>query len=283
MPELPEIETIRRGLERRALGRRIIAVEVTNASVIRGNAADFARAVTGGRIERVRRKGKTLAIELRHANAPLTNSLVVRLGMTGQLILADSNIPVADHTHARFALDRGSLRFRDPRRFGRLWCATVSELDRLLGSLGPDALEISDDQFVQALTGRRGPIKPLLLNQAVLSGVGNIYADEALFEARIHPETLAGSLSHARRKRLRECLREVLARAVALQGTSFRDYVDLEGKPGNFEPQLLVYGRAGQPCRRCGATIRRGTLSGRSCHYCPRCQRKPRKRGQNVT
>lgn len=275
MPELPEVETIRRGLERRALGRQITAVEVRNRAVIRGNAARFAGAIAGGRIASVSRKGKALAIELERTGA--ANYLVIRLGMTGQVTLVPSSTTLESHTHVILSLDEGALRFRDPRRFGRLWCATGSEVAQLFSSLGPDALEISEEEFESALRGRQGAIKALLLNQSVISGVGNIYADEALFEAGIHPETPAGSVSKARRSRLLQALRSVLSRAITLQGTSFRDYVDIEGNPGNFEPQLLVYGRAGEACRRCGARIRRVVVSGRSSHYCPRCQRRPRR------
>lgn len=275
MPELPEVETIRRGLERRALGRRIAAVAVRNPAVIRRNAARFADSIAGGRITRVSRRGKTLAVELERSGP--TNFLVIRLGMTGQLTLVPASAPVKSHTHVIFTLDQGTLRFRDPRRFGRLWQATGSEVAQLFSSLGPDALEIGAEEFERALRGRRGAVKALLLNQRVISGVGNIYADEALYEAGIHPETPAGSISNVRRGRLREALHNVLSRAISLQGTSFRDYVDIEGNPGNFEPRLAVYGRDGERCRRCGARIRRIVVSGRSSHYCPHCQRRPRR------
>lgn len=275
MPELPEVETIRRGLERRALGRHITAVEVTNPAVIRGNAARFAGAIAGGRVTRVSRKGKTLAVELEQRS--VANFLVIRLGMTGQLTLVPASAPLESHTHVIFTLDHGALRFRDPRRFGRLWCATGAEVAQLFSSLGPDALELTEAEFERALGGRHGAIKALLLNQGVISGVGNIYADEALFEAGIHPETPGGSISKALRRSLRHAVRDVLLRAIALQGTSFRDYVDIEGNPGNFEPQLLVYGRDGEPCRRCHGLIRRVLVSGRSSHYCPHCQRRPRR------
>lgn len=275
MPELPEVETIRRGLERRALGRRITAVEVRNRAVIRGNATRFAGVIAGGRIARVSRKGKTLAIELERTRG--SNYLVIRLGMTGQLTLVSAAAPVESHTHVILSLDEGALRFRDPRRFGRLWCATGSEVEQLFASLGPDALEIAEEEFERALHGRRGAIKALLLNQSVIAGVGNIYADEALFEAGIHPETPAGSVSRAQRSRLLQALKGVLSRAIILQGTSFRDYVDIEGNPGSFESRLLVYGRTAESCRRCGARIRRVVVGGRGSHYCPHCQRRLRR------
>jgi formamidopyrimidine-DNA glycosylase len=169
------------------------------------------------------------------------------------------------------------LRYVDARRFGRLRCLARHELDAVFSGLGPDAREISEEQFQKALRGRRGPLKSWLMNQQMLAGVGNIYADEALYFARLHPLTQAGGISAPDARCLLRAVKRVLERAVALQGTSFRDYIDIEGRPGNFLPQLRVYQRTGKPCRRCRQPIERVIISGRSSHFCPKCQPRPRR------
>lgn len=279
MPELPEVETVRLGLERRVLGRTICAVEVLGPYVIRGDPGRFCWGLTGRRVVRLQRKGKTLALELEISDSLPPAYLLVRLGMTGQLVVARRESPVSPHTHIRMLLDGGpdELRYRDPRRFGKLSFCTAQEAQQVLLSLGPDALEMTQAEFERALQGRRGAVKSWLMNQHVLAGLGNIYADESLFEARIHPETPAGNLRKPARRELYLAIHRVLRKAVALQGTTFRDYMDIEGNPGNFEPLLSAYRRTGQPCRRCGAPIRRVIVSGRSSHFCPRCQRRPRR------
>ena len=284
MPELPEVETVLRGLKARVLGRRVAAVEVRNPLVIHGGPDEFVASVAGRRIEAFQRKGKALAIELGPRNRKAGSEdaacrfLLVRLGMTGQLVVVPSDAPLQSHTHVRLVLEDGreEIRFRDTRRFGRLRCCTRDELEGILGRLGPDAPRISEEQFLNATRGRRGSIKGWLLNQQVLSGLGNIYADEALFEARIHPLAQPGRLSAEAVRRLHRAVKKILKRAVELQGTSFRDYIDIEGRPGNFSPRLRVYQRTGDPCRRCGRPIRRVVVAGRSSHFCPNCQRRPR-------
>lgn len=279
MPELPEVETVRLGLERRILGRRISSVLTANPLVVRGNAARLSERISGCRVKNVRRKGKTIAIELSPQKSGDSVHLVIRLGMTGQLVASPASAPILPHTHVRIGLEGGKeeLRFRDPRRFGMLRCCTDAEAKLVLDSLGPDALEISEEQFNRALEGRRSPIKSWLMNQRMLAGLGNIYADESLFEARIHPLTPAGLLSRGRRHQLFQSIGKVLRAAVRLQGTTFRDYIDIDGNPGSFESMLLAYRRTGRPCRRCGAPIARVIISGRSSHFCPHCQRRPRK------
>ncbi|MGH9437558.1 MAG: zinc finger domain-containing protein, partial [Terriglobia bacterium] len=181
---------------------------------------------------------------------------------------------IPPHTHVRMLLDEGKdeLRYRDPRRFGMLRCCTLAERDKMMRQLGPDALRITLKQFREALRGRRGAIKAWLLNQRSVAGIGNIYADESLFASHIHPETPAGELSLSASRSLHRAVKEVLRKAVALQGTSFRDYIDIDGNPGNFEPRLSVYGKTGQPCPRCGKPIVRVIICGRSSHLCPGCQ-----------
>lgn len=279
MPELPEVETVRRGLERLVLRRSISAIEILNPLMIRGDAATFRRCVEGRRIESLRRKGKLLVMSLRRKNSEPVNFLALRLGMTGQVVVSSSRAPRLPHTHVLMVLDDGreELRYRDPRRFGMLRCCSAEEVEKLFSSLGPDALEMTEEQFDHVFEGRRGAVKGLLLNQHALAGLGNIYADEALFEARIHPQTQAGEIARPSRRLLIRAIRRVLQRAINLQGTSFRDYTDIEGRPGNFEPRLRAYGRTGEPCRRCGTPIRRIIICGRSSHFCPRCQPRPRR------
>jgi len=300
MPELPEVETVLRGLKKRVLGRRISVVEVSHPQVIVGSPDEFTELLRGREIRRGTRKGKAIALELgppsehpaqgrrsgrrghpRRMDRPEGDGggrryLLVRLGMTGQFTVNTRSAPLEPHTHVRLALDDGreEIRYRDPRRFGRLRCCTPEELDEIFGGLGPDAPEISRPQFLAALRGRRGAIKSWLMNQQVLAGLGNIYADEALFAARIHPLSPAGRISAEAAGRLLRAVKNVLRRAVELQGTSFSDYIDIEGRPGNFLPRLKVYQRTGEPCRRCKRSIQRLVIGGRSSHFCPHCQRR---------
>jgi formamidopyrimidine-DNA glycosylase len=276
MPELPEVETVSQGLQRRALGRRIQAVEVRHPGVIVGSPEQFAAELKGRAIVSVQRKGKALALELSAENQP-PRYLLVRLGMTGQFTVSARQTPLEPHTHVLLALgEREELRFRDVRRFGRLRCCTRDEAEAAFERLGPDAQRVTEEQFLNAMRARRGAIKSWLMNQQLLAGLGNIYADESLFVARIHPLAQPGRISLRKARRLFRAVRKVLERAVKLQGTSFRDYVDIEGRPGNYEPNLRVYQRTGEPCRRCGWPVRRLVVAGRSSHFCPRCQPRPR-------
>ena len=278
MPELPEVETVLRGLKRLTLGRSIMQIQVLTPGVITGPPKIFCRQVEARTIVGLERKGKVLALSLgAKADSPSVY-LLIRLGMTGQIVVSPRDAPLLPHTHVRMTLDDGcdELRYRDSRRFGRLRYCTREELTGIFRSLGPDALRITEEQFRQCLRGRHGTIKGLLLNQSVISGLGNIYADEALFKARIHPQTPAGRIAGRRALHLLRSIREVLRHAVELQGTSFRDYIDIEGRPGNFRQRLCVYQRKNEPCSRCETAIRCIRVSGRSSHFCPRCQRGPR-------
>lgn len=278
MPELPEVETVRRGLEARAAGRQIVGVEVSHPQVIAGSAEDFEASVRGV-IGRLDRKGKAIAVELLARNGTSVGYLLVRLGMTGQVTVVPREHPLEPHTHIRLQLENGEeVRYRDVRRFGRWRYCTREELNKVFASLGPDAPEVTDAEFLAALADRRTPVKSWLLNQGRLAGVGNIYADEALFAARIHPLTPARSLTPDAARRLRRAVERVLRSAIAMQGTSMRDYVDIEGRPGRFRTRLKVYQRAGEACPRCGTKIRRLVLGGRSSHYCPKCQPRVRKK-----
>jgi len=279
MPELPEVETVLRGLRARALGRRVGEVDVRHPGAIAGSAEDFARHIEGRLIHSLERKGKALAVKLVAEDPGAPHYLLIRLGMTGQLTVNPADAPFETHTHVRLSLDDGKeeVRFRDPRRFGRLRCCTHSELEAIFGKLGPDAQLITEAQFHAAMRGRKGAIKSWLMNQQMLAGLGNIYADEALFIARLHPLAQPGRISADKARALYKAVKRVLERAVALQGTSVSDYVDIEGQPGNYSPRLRVYQRTGEPCRRCKHPIRRLVIAGRSSHFCPHCQPRPRR------
>ena len=268
MPELPEVETTRRSLSD-VVGARIVAVTVRERRLRRPVAADFADQLRGRRITAIDRLGKYLLFVLDDGRI-----LLVHLGMSGSLCLtATTTLPIR-HDHVAIAFDSGrQLVFNDPRRFGLMRVGRRDELDEL-HAVGPDPLASAptlDDW--RALTRRRAPIKSLLMDQRLLGGVGNIYANEALFAAGVRPRRRAASLTRAELARLAEALRAVLERAVALGGSSISDYRDGNGNPGYFQIHHAVYDRDGQPCGRCGTPIKRIVLGGRSTFYCPRCQR----------
>ena len=262
MPELPEVETIVRGLGPRLVGRRLHHLELPQPRVLRN---DISRAA-GCTITAVRRWGKHIVIDLRRARS--TSHLLIHLGMTGQLLL---QAEPGRHTHALFHLDGGlTLLFNDIRQFGRLeWAA---QLPRRLTRLGPEPLELSEDEFVRRLRSRRSLLKPLLLNQEFLRGLGNIYADEALFRARLHPRASTSRLRASRARALYRAIVDVLTESIRCGGTSISDYVASDGRRGRFQLRLQVYGRTGEPCPACGARIRRIVVASRGTHFCPQCQ-----------
>src|SRR2546422_5359956 len=273
MPELPEVETVRRGLERRILGRRIVRVEVREPRLRTPlAAAALRRKLLGRRIESLDRRAKYLLLHLSDAQV-----LVVHLGMTGRLAVEQADAPLRPHTHVRLGLDReGELRFADTRRFGMLF---VVRQDRLsvhprFVHLGPEPLgsDFSPEYLRRRAARVRKPIKNFLMDAAVVVGVGNIYATEALHRARVHPSTPAGRLGAQRLERLRAEVREVLTEALLAGGTTLQDFRDVDGREGDFQVDLRVYDREGEPCPRCGRTIRRIVQAGRSTFYCPGCQ-----------
>ncbi len=269
MPELAEVETVARGLK--ALrGRRLVGVFVHDGRDCLLTPGRLAW-LCGRRLAAVERWGKWLGLRLADGHRrPLW--LLLHLGMTGRLLRASAGAPLPPHTHLRFALDTGEeLRYSDPRRFGAVQVLAGDELRQWLARLGPDALTISWTAF-RARLQRRARIKALLLDQRVLAGLGNIYADESLWRAGIHPARPACSLSAAERMRLWRSMRAVLRQAIRYRGTSVADYVDLDGRRGAFQKHLHVYGRAGQPCRRCRTPLVRILLAGRGTVLCPRCQ-----------
>jgi formamidopyrimidine-DNA glycosylase len=269
MPELPEVETIARGLDKRLAGDRIAEVWIGDkTNLLKSPAAEIARVLEGARIARFRRVGKHIVGDLESREGPA--QWVIHLGMTGRCLVCEPGVELAKHTHLIATLGSGrELRFVDPRRFGKLAVRAGH------GFAAPGAEPIAADrgEFVALFKGRKTPIKSALLNQRLLSGIGNIYADESLFRAGVRPRRRAAGLTRAELMRLYDGIQEVLAEAIAAGGSSINDYVDASGESGFFQLQHRVYQRTGEACLVCGAGIRRVVVAGRSSHYCPTCQR----------
>jgi formamidopyrimidine-DNA glycosylase len=286
MPELPEVETIARGVHERLRGDRILEVWFSRHSEpFKTSPARQAKGLSGKSFLAVHRTGKHIVCELGSSTNNVavrgsrnsetqrpTAQWIVHLGMSGRLLVTTSEAPVAAHTHARLSLASGrELRFVDPRRFGRLEFRDLAK-GQSFDAPGSDPLAIGADEFAVLFRGRKLAIKAALLNQSLLAGVGNIYADESLFHAGIRPRRAAGRLTRAELDRLREALRQVLTHAIKLGGSSVSDYVDANGVRGFFQLEHCVYLRTGEPCRRCGTPIQRILLAGRGTHFCPKCQ-----------
>jgi len=296
MPELPEVETIARGVDKRTRGDRIIQVWFDHhPQPFKTPRALQAKGLAGRTILAVHRTGKHIVFELsspgvarkvkgekavpraegsvsRDAHTP-DAQWIVHLGMTGRLLVTTPESPVAPHTHARLTLEGDrELRFVDPRRFGRLEFRDLRR-SAAFGAPGDEPLTIGPHEFAALFHGRRLCIKAALLNQTLLAGVGNIYADESLFHAGIRPRRRADRVTRAELDRLRAALREILTHAIRLGGSSVSDYVDADGERGFFQLEHCVYLRTGEPCRRCKTPIRRVLVAGRGTHYCPKCQR----------
>jgi formamidopyrimidine-DNA glycosylase len=305
MPELPEVETIARGLAKRVTGDVIESVWLgQKKEPLKSPAAEIAAVLESSRIECVRRMGKHIVFDLdrvarapspangrkpaRHRKGSKSNSIqpsaqagvgarptqsaqwIVHLGMTGRLQVCEPQTEVAKHTHAILKLASGrELRFVDPRRFGRLSVAAEGNFD----ATGVEPLDVDLERFVGLFRGRKTPIKSALLNQKLLRGVGNIYADESLFRAGIRPRRQAASITREQLGKLFVAIKEVLKEAIALGGSSISDYVDSEGKEGFFQLQHRVYGREGEACLVCKSKIKRVVIAGRSSHFCPKCQK----------
>jgi formamidopyrimidine-DNA glycosylase len=261
MPELPEVETVVRTLRPLIVGKRILNAEFRGLRVLIGDPTETARALSGRRIASIMRHGKFIAIKLD------CGYLVVHLGMTGKLLV---DAAATKWTHAIFTLDKGTLHYDDPRQFGRVEYG--DELPARVAALGPEPLEVSFEDFAAALRQRKSPIKAVLLNQAVVRGVGNIYADELLFRAGVAPKCIAASLSRPRMKRIYDEMRAVLTEAIESRGSSVSNYVDAEGRKGSFQQVHRVYQRTGEPCVQCGKPITRILVAQRGTHYCTRCQ-----------
>jgi len=280
MPELPEVETIARGVDARVRGDRILQVWFgSHREPFKNSPARQAKGLEDRVVLGVERIGKHIVVQLglaatRHSSKslPPAGQWVVHLGMTGRLLVTTPEAPVAPHTHARLTLASGrELRFVDPRRFGRLESRDLKR-QKPFTAPGADPLLVDSTSFVALFRGRRLSIKAALLNQSLLSGVGNIYADESLFRAGIRPRRQAGRLTRVELDKLRQALLDVLQHAIRLGGSSVSDYVDAEGVRGFFQLEHRVYQRTGEPCLTCGTPVRRILLAGRSTHYCPHCQ-----------
>lgn len=274
MPELPEVETYARDLDRLLRGCTFTGARVGWPAQLAGeDPGTFASRLSGRQVRGVSRRGKLLVFQLDDG------ALVLHLRMSGRPIVAGAGEPVDPHAHLVLDLAGGrELRLRDPRKFGRAWL--VADPETVLGRLGPEPLDpaFTADAMARRLGARRCRLKPLLLDQEFVAGLGNIYVDESLWAARLHPQRRADEVGRPGALRLHAAIVDVLRRAVAARGSTLRDggYRDLTGNPGEMQGSLAVYGRAGAPCPRCAAPIRRIVVAGRGTHLCPRCQRPRR-------
>lgn len=294
MPELPEAETIARQLQARIAKRRLGEVICLRKDMVRGERPALAKILPGSRVERVYRRAKRVILDLSDADGR-RRTLVFTLGMTGSVMVNKASDPVEKHTHLRLAVADGDeeIRFSDPRRFGGIWlqsqvngeagpfaesrrrkgagCKKHSLRKRVLGSVGPEPLELKPREFTQLLRRKRA-IKSLLMDQTIIAGLGNIYCDESLFAAGIHPLRQADSLNGEEAQRLLRAIKSTLRRAIRFNGSTFMDYRSADGEPGSFQRFHKVYGRGGEPCRACGRPIERIIVGGRSSWFCGSCQ-----------
>lgn len=269
MPELPEVETTRRGLAPHVTGRRIDDV-VLRRPDLRWPIPAGVQSLRGERVEGVRRRAKYLLLDTPAGSA------LMHLGMSGSLRVLPGDTPLRAHDHVDLALDDGRvLRFNDPRRFGCLLWQPPGSTHELLAGLGPEPLSdaFDGDHLFRLSRGRRAPVKTFLMDQAVVVGVGNIYAAEALFVAGISPLREAGKVSRERYARLADAVKAILAYAIERGGTTLRDFISPDGAPGYFEQELSVYGRGGEGCKACGRALKQASIGQRASVWCPRCQR----------
>jgi formamidopyrimidine-DNA glycosylase len=267
MPELPEVQTVVDTLRPRLVGRRIVRVDLHRNDIVEPAGFDLPRQLTGRTVSQIARRGKRIVISLDDGSR-----FFIHLGMTGRLTVQKSGDPLEKHTHLVCALDdaQAELRFRDARRFGVIrWLGCDGYDD---AEIGPEPLALRIPQLVKRLARTTRAIKNVLLDQTVIAGLGNIYADEALFLARIHPLSRADRLTSAQVRRLNRAIKLTLRRAIRHRGSTLRDYVDADGAGGAFQNLHRVYGRESEPCRDCKTPIKRIVLGGRSTHFCPICQ-----------
>ena len=286
MPELPEVETVVRGLRQSIPGRTILSVRLGKTDFIDDPVA-LEKNLPGRRIETIERFGKFMLLRLSGVASAKRipdkgdaepASLLVHLGMTGQLAPSPSGQPCGKHTHVCLTLDDGrELRYTDPRRFGRMAYLTEAPLAQELTAFGVDPLEVNAAEFATRIRTRTARIKALLLDQSVLRGVGNIYADESLWRAKIHPARLGIRLTEKEAETLRKVLQDILRKAIVMRGSSISDFLDADGQPGEYQRRHRAYGREGESCYRCRTPIRRIIVAGRSSYFCPKCQPAPRR------
>lgn len=270
MPELPEVETTRRGITPHLIGQRVSKLIIRQSKLRWPIPEILISELPGQRIESIERRAKYLLVNTS------VGSALLHLGMSGSLRVLDPDTAPGKHDHFDWLLDSGRLlRFTDPRRFGSLLWQPVGSTHELLAHLGPEPLsdDFDGDHLWRLSRGRSAAIKTFIMDQAIVVGVGNIYAAEALFAAGIHPRRKAGAVSRERYARLAEAVKQILSYAIKRGGTTLRDFISPDGAPGYFEQELTVYGRVGEPCRNCGSMIRSITLGQRSTFYCPQCQR----------
>jgi formamidopyrimidine-DNA glycosylase len=271
MPELPEVETIVRGLRKTVIGNKIKNVKIIFPDIVKQNLRNFKRDVTKSEIVGVRRKGKFILIDLSNGKTILSH-----LGMTGNFLFVNPSNPLNKHDHLilRFHENQKELRYNDQRKFGRIKSFSTSSEENIseLKKLGPEPLNISSTEFIHLFKKRKSRIKSALLNQQIIAGLGNIYADESLFEARIRPAQRADKLSSQKLKRLHQAIQKILKKAIKAGGSSIENYYNVNGEFGSFQLQHKVYGREGLPCKRCKTKIKRIKISQRSSYFCPRCQ-----------
>jgi formamidopyrimidine-DNA glycosylase len=272
MPELPEVETVVRGLRSTILGKTIASIRLYAPKIDRDNPPGWLDSLKGSRFVNVRRRGKNILMDLNNAR-----TLWVHLKMTGHFYFAPNNVAADKHDLLIINLrhDHLSLRFNDYRRFGRIRLLSEGETatQKGLADLGPDPLEISREEFISLCKSTKRMIKPALLDQTFLAGLGNIYSDESLYLSRIHPRMLTSRIPSRKLADLHSAIRSTLKKAVRLMGTSVNSFRGVDGSPGGYQKYLLVYGREGERCRRCGARLKREKIGSRSAHFCPRCQR----------
>jgi formamidopyrimidine-DNA glycosylase len=279
MPELPEVETIAKGLRQTIVGKKVKEVQAIFPAIVKQRSDIFKKAVAGKEIKRIRRRGKYLLIDLSGGK-----TIIIHLGMTGKLLFTHKSgnrnagqiesHDKHDHVIFRFCGSPSRLCYNDQRKFGKIKVFDTSDERNVpeLRKLGPEALEVSPSRFASILRRRKGRIKSVLLNQQVIAGLGNIYADESLFEAKIHPTRKVDELSETELARLRKAVRGILQKAIRAGGSSVDNYLNVDGQMGEFQLQHKAYGREGERCKRCGAKIKRIKINQRSSYFCPRCQ-----------
>ena len=294
MPELPEVETIARQLDHHLRGWHLGRVVLSRRDIVHGSTRSLKRLLPGNQVQCVRRRGKRVILDLARESDPRRDvcpcsravppplmELVFHLGMTGQLTVRPTDDPLEPHTHLRIAIERTrrELRFRDPRRFGGVWCLTDRESrnGRMLGELGPEPLELTVADF-RRLLGRKRQIKALLLDQRAIAGLGNIYCDETLHAASIHPLTRADLLDRQQSARLLRAIKTTLRRAIRFNGSTISDYRGADGQTGSFQRFHRVYQKKGSSCHTCDTPIERILAAGRSTFLCPSCQCTPKGR-----